>query len=196
MNAFTWDFCSTGHYHHIFSKTSMGLINDLFLRRPETIRSNHPIYSYAIYGPDAPELARFDCNTCWGEGSLTWKLGSRKDVRTITYGLPKLYNSLFRANPVVHAVEEKYLVPYRYFKEFTGTANFGNGPRQCATRMYVRRLNPEALNDWTMLSEQLRAQPDTIHDDRIPIMAYWCHKVMEIGSELLTKDVYALAENK
>ncbi|MFH1912646.1 MAG: AMP-binding protein [Pseudomonadota bacterium] len=196
MNAFTWDFCTTGRYHHVFSKTSVGLINDLFLRRQGTVRSEHPIYSYAIFGPNAAEIARFDCGTCWGEGSLTWKLGTRKDVRTLTYGLPKLYNSLFRANPVVHAAEEKHQVPYRYFKKFEGTVDYGSGPKRYATSMYVRRLEPEALNNWTKLSSRLCALPDTVYDEDVPIMAYWCHKVMELSSELLGEDAYALAEKK
>lgn len=193
MNAFTWNFCGTGRYHFKNTKTEMGLINELFLRHTGTIRSEHPIYSYGIWGPEANDIAQFNSDSCWGKDSLTWKLGERKDVRTLTYGLPTLYNSLFRANPVVHAAEEKYLVPYRYFKEFSGTVDFGRGQQEYTTKMFVRQLEPEVNNDWTLLSEKLTALPETVYDEEISVMGYWSHEVMKYSCELLDKDVYALA---
>lgn len=192
MNAFTWHFCSTGTYHYQNTKTEMGLINELFVRRPDTIRSEHPIYSYGIWGPNAEEIARFDSDSCWGKGSLTWKLGERKDVRALTYGLPLMNDSLFRANPVVHAVEEAFEVPYRYFKEFKGTADFGRGPEKCSTRMFVRQLEPEVENHWGLLSDQLKALPESVYDTTIPIMGYWCHEIVTLGSEILEKDIMGL----
>ncbi|BDQ33006.1 hypothetical protein JCM14722_05480 [Pseudodesulfovibrio portus] len=196
MNAFTWQFCSTGSYHHTRTKSEMGLINELFLRRPGVIRSEHPIYSYGVWGPQAEDIAQFDCGTCWGKGSLTWKLGERKDVRALTYGLPLRIDSLFRANPVVHALEEQFRVPYRYFKEFKGTVDFGRGPEKYATRMYVRQLEPEIRNDWYVLSEQLKNLPDSVYDTSIPVMAYWCHEIMTLGKTVLEEDLMALTDQR
>jgi aminoglycoside N3'-acetyltransferase len=191
MNTFTWKFCSGDNYHSLNSRCEVGLINDLFRRRNGVVRSNHPIYSYAFLGPDAEDLALQNCQTCWGEGSVTLRLLRRDDVHVVTYGLLPLSGSLLRANPSLHALEERFKVPYRYFKTFKGMVDFGSGYHPYLTKMYVRPLNTPFENTWRPLSEILEARKLAVYNQTDRIYSYMNNDLFHIGIELLSENINA-----
>lgn len=195
MNTFTWRFCRGEPYDSRRTACEVGLVNELFRRRPDVVRSHHPIYSYAVLGPDRDELAAHPGPTCWGEGSVTLRLLEREDVTVVTYGLPPLPghgDSLLRANPTIHALEQMFRVPYRYFKTFTGLADFTGAPQPYATSMYVRYLDRPVDNSWLPIYRLMlsRGLGHACPEERL--FVYDNAAVREIGRELLDENPLAL----
>jgi len=56
----------------------------------------------------------------------------------------------------LHRYEEEAAVPYRAFKTFAGTADWGDGPEAVAATMLVRRQDVGAVNDFTAVEQALR----------------------------------------
>jgi len=189
MNSFTWKFCQGEPYHFLYSSCEVGLLNEIFHRRKDTIRGNHPIYSYCAYGPEALELVHHECDTCWGKNSVTYQLLMRNDVRTFTYGLPPLRGSLLRANPAMHTLEEMNQVSYRFFKEFRGYVNFGKAYKEYTTKMYVRHLNSPVDSSWVPLDNILRNKKNVIYDVDEKFISYMNNDVFIIGNELISNDL-------
>lgn len=195
MNTFTWRFCKGENYHHYYSRCEVGLLNDLFRRRKGVIRVPHPIYSYAVLGPDAEDIARHECETCWGQGSATRRLLETPDVHVTTFGLIEHKGSQLRANPALHALEEMFRVPYRYFKTFRGQANFGEGFQPYSTRMYVRPLDVTVYTTWRPLAEMLADRGLNYSDKVNRLYSYMNRELYTLGQELLSRDNTLLVKN-
>lgn len=195
MNAFTWDFCSGKSYHHRRSQCRVGLINELFRLHPGVARTPDPIYSYAVYGPEAAAAPTAPGATTWGEDSMTWWLLEDRRTRVVTYGLPPLRGSLLQANPALHALEERFAVPYRYFKTFKGMADFGRGYEPHAVRMFVRSLDPDARNDWRCIADALEGRGLVTHDETERLYAYDNCDILRVGLEILSENRLALLQN-
>ncbi|MHC1791139.1 AMP-binding protein [Solidesulfovibrio sp.] len=192
MNSFSWKFCGGAPYHYRHTPGEVGIINEVFRQRPEVVRGPHPIYAYLGCGPDAAAWVAHAGDTCWGEGSATWRLLTRPGVRAMTFGLPDLEGSPLRANPALHAVEQAMQAPYRFFKEFAGLADFGAGMAPYATRMYVRELDPPLINTWLPIWRRLVRDPDTVAIKDVALIAYRNAAILEIESALLAQDPYAV----
>jgi aminoglycoside N3'-acetyltransferase len=55
-----------------------------------------------------------------------------------------------------HYYEELVGVPYRYYKVFSGLADFGDGFKETQCRMFVRNLDIEAKNDFSTAEFELK----------------------------------------
>lgn len=196
LNTFTWKFCKGESYHHWYSRCEVGLLNELFRKRKNVIRVNHPIYSYAILGPDSDALARHECETCWGDGSVTKRLLEDPHVHVTTFGLDELRGSLLRANPGFHALEEMFQVPYRYFKPFKGQVNFGNGFDAYSTMMYVRPLQVTVRTSWRIIAGIMADRRLSNIDKENIVYSYMNKDLMNVGSEVLSEDNALLLEDR
>ena len=94
------------------TKPCVGLLPDLFRRRPGVIRTLHPTHSLCMYGKGAEEFAagqeRFDTpcapGSCYGELE-------RRDAQVMMIGVT------FACNTSVHCIEEVARVPNRLSRE-------------------------------------------------------------------------------
>lgn len=142
FQTFNWDFCRGVPYHWRKTPSQTGLMSELFRRLDGVRRSPHPIYSVCALGDKAEAVCRHDGETCWGEGTPFAEL-LRANARIINVGREFPWGIL-----LLHCFEELRRVPYRYFKSFPGLADFGDGPREYATRMYVRDLEKNYGYHW------------------------------------------------
>ena len=94
------------------SKTCVGILTELFRKRPEVHRSLHPTHSVAALGEDAEQFVAGDENmdTPCGKGSSLWKLKQRK-------GKILLIGVDLRSNTFIHGIEEWMGVPGRLTDE-------------------------------------------------------------------------------
>ncbi len=184
---FTFEFCRTGRYHHRHSHCEIGLTNEIFRLRPDVIRGNHPMYSYLAAGPLSEDIVRHEGPTCWGEGSTIDRLLRRKDVTVVSFGLP-----LVAHNMTPLAMLEKHRVPYRYFKQFSGTADFGEGVQPYATAMYVRPLDGSVINDWSPLREIFQSRDLYRGSEKLEIFSYMNHDLAAVCDEVLQTESTAL----
>lgn len=134
MTTMSLSFCGSGWFHHQETPSEGGALSQHFLKQEGSIRSHCPLNSYAMRGPDADQLQDLgDLDSCWSEHSIFGEMYRRK-TRLIGLGEP-----LSEIGSLFHFAEEIATVPYRYYKTFSGTADFGNGAVPVSRKMYVRR---------------------------------------------------------
>jgi aminoglycoside N3'-acetyltransferase len=151
LPAFTFSFCGTGSFDAA-GKSETGMFADWLLADAEdAVRTRHPIYSFAVRGLRAAEIASCPSTTTFGDDS-PFGLFEREDASIVMLGCGWEYCTQ------IHRYEELARVPYRYFKTFRGDADYGDGPRPVAAEMFVRDLEIDAVVDLTGTELALREQ--------------------------------------
>lgn len=134
---FTWDFCRGKGFDVCRTLGEVGSLNNwILLNRQDFLRTRHPMYSFMVWGEDAPLLAALDNTDAWGQDSPFAYLHHHG-------GKMLLFNvSLQRGFTFLHYVEESVKVPYRYMKSFCGKYKDGRGRDfERIYTMYVRDLD-------------------------------------------------------
>jgi FkbH-like protein len=152
LPAFTFSFCGGKPFSARHSKSETGVLAD-WLREhmPEALRTPHPIYSFAVLGPRAAEIAACACTTTFGDDS-PFGLFERAGATDVMLGCGWIYNTQF------HRYEELARVPYRHIKVFEGSADFGAGAKPTQAAMWVRHLAANPINDFSPAFDRLRAE--------------------------------------
>lgn len=150
MPTFNFDFCHGRTYSYRDTASQVGMLTNRLRLRPGVVRSPHPIYSFAALGPQAQDICRHDGPTVWGAGTA-FESFLDLDAVYMMLGVP-----WERACTQFHRAEELLGVPYRYWKEFSGEADFGRGARPYSTRMYVRKREPPNRIDFSPIVRVMR----------------------------------------
>ncbi len=154
LPAFTFSFCGGKPFHHLESRSEVGVLADWLLGGlTGARRTPHPIYSFVVAGPLTDSLMACKGTTTFGDDSV-FELFERENAELVMLGCGWVYATQF------HRYEEKAGVPYRYFKDFAGRADFGDGhgPREVRSRMFVRDLAIDPANDFTPAESLLRSR--------------------------------------
>lgn len=134
---FNFDFCIGKSFDTLSTpSTAMGAFSEFVRCFEGAIRSKHPMQSLAAIGPNAAEICSSDTLSSFSkDGPFSKLLGLN------AYGL--LLGAPMQSFSMVHLVEEKHKVPYRYYKSFTG--EYGASKEIKTYQMYVRDTisNPE-----------------------------------------------------
>jgi aminoglycoside N3'-acetyltransferase len=150
LPAFTFSFCQAGFFSAKHSPSETGKLADVLLQNsPRAQRTPHPIYSFAVIGPRTPEIMACRSTTTFGNDS-PFGLFERENATIAMLGCTWAYNTQ------IHRYEELAAVPYRYPKVFCGTADFGAGPRSVKAAMWVRDLEANPINDFSLAERNLR----------------------------------------
>jgi aminoglycoside 3-N-acetyltransferase len=133
---FNFGFCSGKPFSLKTTKSQTGALTIYAMSLPDAIRTNHPIYSFAVIGKHAKEFAEIDNRSAYGEDSIFGEL-RRYNGKIMIIDLS--YN---QSMTFFHHVEEMEKVDYRYQKEFTGQYIDKNGNSSVRTyTMFVRDLD-------------------------------------------------------
>ncbi len=135
---FNWDFCKGKTFDIRKSPSQTGSIGKVALKRDDFIRTRHPIYSFAVWGSGAEELAAMDNRSSFGADSpFSWC--REHDTKNVFIDVECQHSYTF-----VHYVEEMIGVPYRYLKNFTAGYIDENGNESIRTYcMHVRDLKAD-----------------------------------------------------
>lgn len=152
LPAFTFTFCTTGQFQLRDSRSETGIFSDWVLEHlPDALRTSHPIYSFAVIGPKAEMIAECPSATTFGDDS-PFGLFERENARLVMLGCS--WDSCTQ----IHRYEELARVPYRYFKEFTGTSESQLGCSEVSARMFVRDLELDPQVATSHIMPQLRKE--------------------------------------
>jgi aminoglycoside 3-N-acetyltransferase len=113
---FNWDFCRSAQYCHETTPSQCGIFSNFVLFHDESIRSLHPIYSFAAIGDRAAQLMENVSQSSFGAGSVFEKL-HKHNAQILFIGVD------FGLCTFVHYLEQLHQVPYRSLKVFSGTIN-------------------------------------------------------------------------
>lgn len=150
LPAFTFNFCSGAAYEAARTPSAVGVLADWVRESiPAAQRTRCPIYSFVVVGPQAEQLVALQAETVWGRGSL-FELAEEQNARIVMLGCS------WKSCTQFHRYEEIAAVPYRYHKNFTGQADFGDGMKETVARMYVRDLDLQPRNDFNTAITRLR----------------------------------------
>ena len=133
--------------------SEMGALTEAGRVHPEAVRTGHPLYSFAAIGAQS---ARFrDVNNVSGYAQDS-PFGILRDMNgTIAVLDLDDQNSM----TFYHHVEERKRVPYRYFKEFTGTYTGLDGiPTQRTCTLFVRDIDRGVATDVNTAGEMMWAR--------------------------------------
>ena len=125
-----------------------GMVNERLRQMPGTRRTASAFFSFAAYGPEADDVLALRPEDAWGDGSVFAWIEER-DAQLVVLGVPWAMCSF------LHRAEWLTRVPYRYQKPFSGVCRRAGAEEQLAERLFVRSLDPLALNTWPSLNELL-----------------------------------------
>jgi|SRR5271157_1083942 len=117
----------------------MGVFPEYVRSQPGARRTPHPMQSLAAVGALAADLAGRDTTSAFDPGSAFDRM-VELNFKLLLLGADVRFTSL------IHYVEQRMQVPYRYWKEFTGEVRLAGRPAQVRTyRMFARdlALDPE-----------------------------------------------------
>jgi aminoglycoside N3'-acetyltransferase len=150
LPAFTFSFCRDGFFSEKHSLSETGKLADVLLQNaPRAQRTPHPIYSFAVIGPRSSELMACPSTTTFGNDS-PFGLFEREQATIAMLGCTWAFNTQ------IHRYEELAAVPYRYPKVFVGNADFGAGTHPAKATMWVRDLDANPINDFSLAERNLR----------------------------------------
>ena len=134
MPTFTYSFCKGQIYDKQHSRSTMGLLTEYYRHCKGVVRTDDPIFSFAIGGANVSEYLE-RTPTCFSKGCVYDKLW-RNGGKIILFGLEHLGYTF------THYLEEQIGVSYRYFKRFSGVMIDENGVKtQQEIDYYVRYLD-------------------------------------------------------
>lgn len=141
---FTWDF-NHGLVFDIRNTPGRvgSLPNWILEHRKDFIRTQHPMYSFMVWGKDAKLLSQMNNIDCWGEYSPFGYM-NRNNAKALFFNV-----SIQRGFTFMHYVETALQVPYRYYKNFKGEyIDLDGNKSQRNYVMYVRdlKINMEEFN--------------------------------------------------
>jgi len=149
MPAFNWDYCTSRIFDPATAPSQVGVLTEEFRKHPDTLRSLTPPWcTFTAAGKKAKEIVQIAGTSSFGSDSIIQYL---YDVNAKYVLLGCLYND---AVVHVHWLEEKFEVPYRYWKQFIGKIKLHGELMHNVSYMYARRLDVNTDIDSHHLTEK------------------------------------------
>ena len=140
IRVWNWDFCHGTPFSIKETPSRVGALGNVALARGDFKRTQHPLYSYMVWGKHQEELCAMQNTNAWGADS-TFAFVSRNRGKQLCLGATMLNSFTYN-----HYVEEHVGVIYRYSKDFTGTYIDGSGNESVRTyQMFVRNLDMDVV---------------------------------------------------
>jgi aminoglycoside 3-N-acetyltransferase len=148
---FTYSATKGEVYNVEETKSDVGLLTEIFRKRPGVIRTLNPVFSVAVTGAGAKAFADAAIDDSFGENT-SFGLLYQLNAWIITLGC-----SLDRVT-FIHYVDQMAKVDYRYFKTFPATIVNGSEMIQEDFRYLVRDLNRKTSVQLDDLRNRLRTE--------------------------------------
>jgi len=192
LPTFTFSFCANSRYSYRTSPSETGLLGQWALGMTGFRRTYHPIYSFAVSGPLTSRLLSLESSTTFSEDSV-FGFCDEINARVIMLGCGWEYCTQF------HRCEEYNQVPYRYYKDFNGQGDLGDGRgnRDIRARMFVRDLDLDPVNEWSPLIAGIGRSASM---RRVPLWSGWvesvrCADIVSYGNQLLKDDPWTFVKD-
>lgn len=136
---FNFDFCKGLPFNKEDTPSkNMGVFSEFVRSHPQAKRSKHPMQSIAVIGEKTDFIIENDTESSFSPDGPFDRLKSL-NAKILLLGAD------FNSVSMIHWVEEKYEVPYRYWKTFEGTYIDKNISSEKSYKMYVRSMETNPL---------------------------------------------------
>jgi len=169
-----------------------GVISEVFRRDYAEVRTLSAFFSFAALGPAAKQVSELMPEDAWGDGSI-YHWMEQQNARFILLGTDSTHCSY------LHRVEWllRDIIAYRYVKAFEGTLRRSGKEMLCREQLFVRSLEPEARNDFTVLKETLAASGMVSTDVQgVPLAFYDAEQVLSSVLPVMKNDPLLAVINK
>lgn len=125
---FNFDFCDGVGFDYWNTPSRMGEFTECARRRKGSVRTGHPVYSFAVLGARAEEFSHVDNQSGYGSDSpfaLLMEMGGKIGILDLQENDSMTF---------YHFVEESIGVDYRYLKSFT--ANYTDRDGKTSLKAY------------------------------------------------------------
>ena len=190
---FNFGFCrgETFDIDHTRSD-KMGVFSEYIRNHPEAIRSKHPMQSIAALGGFSADICEPDTYSCFAVNGPISKMIDAK-AKLVLIG------ASFQAASLIHFVEERLNVPYRYFKKFSGLY-VNEKARVHETREYSMFVRDSAANPILKLEilENEMASRGLLHTVKLgggKAVSCTFEDFITVATEMITNNPYCLLEN-
>ena len=168
---FSWDFCRNHEFDYRKTKSQVGALgNYLLCNDAEFSRTQHPIYSFLVWGKDTDLLCSLKNIDGWSEDSPFGYMhthNTKMIMLDVTDG---------KCNTFEHYVEKKLDVPWRYNKIFEGYYIDENGLKDIRQySMFVRDLSIKSTQETDESLYTDNGLMNMVYMDQIPI------RMIELG---------------
>ncbi len=150
VRAFTWDFCEKKPFDILHSVSQVGALGNVAMKRRDFKRTQHPMYSWMVWGKYQEYLCNLSNICAFGEGT-PFDFLCKNNAKMVRIGNTREWGLTQR-----HHAEKLAEVPYRFEKEFEGEYIDCNGNKSTKTySMYVRQLDMQVeLNDFSVIEQE------------------------------------------
>lgn len=148
LPTFSYSFTKGEDFDVQKTPSDVGSITEYFWHQPNVKRSLHPIFSIAAKGKHTEEFVNSTLEDCFGDKSTFHQL-IEKNAWIACLGCS------FDRITLVHYVEQKLGVDYRYMKKFSGKIYDDTDVKEITTQYYVRDIARETQVDLSTLKEHL-----------------------------------------
>lgn len=180
IRTFSWDFCHGVPFDILHSPSRAGALGDVALKREDFKRTQHPIYSWMVWGKYQKELCGMTNRSSFGPGTPFAFLDEKRGKQVV------LGNLTTTAATQLHHCEALAEVPYRHDKIFEGEYTDAEG--NCSVRkysMHVRPLNLNVSNDVTYAKEfgdmlkEKGIYRCKMYDDKVECSTFLLHEMTD-----------------
>ena len=133
LPTFARAFTRKGTFDRANTPSEMGLLTEFFRKLPGVRHMLHPYHRFSALGARADELAACDCRSSFGPGSplhVMHRLGGKVLLFSVDWEVCTFF----------HYVEEQFEVPYRFYKDISGTVVGDEGPLEETWLEYAGNL--------------------------------------------------------
>jgi aminoglycoside 3-N-acetyltransferase len=178
--------------HTPAEELNAGTFPEYIRQRPEAKRSPHPLQSVAAVGAWADDLSGRDTSSAFDPGSAFDRM-LELDFTLVLLG------ASVDAISMLHYVEQRLQVPYRFWKKFTGEVTLPGRPPEVRTyRMYARyrKLNPQL--DYSPIQAELerRGGWSSTPLNYGTVAACRARDFVAVAEELIRRDPWVLVKNR
>ncbi len=175
-------------YHHESSPSETGTLTEFLRRLDGSVRSIHPVFSYAALGPLSEEICANTSGHSYGWNSPPQRLVDR-DALVLCLGRSPHRGSFF-----IHFAEVVAAVPYRYTKQLPIPV-FVNGEEQKQNYFhFVKYADSDIEWDTNRLVERLECQGLLRYEPlgETGVWTYRAKDIVETTVKLLMRNTYGL----
>ena len=146
--SFTYSACEKKVFNVLNTKSVLGKFSEDFRKKTKVNRTEHPIFSFLVYGKKFNYFKKSKIDTCFGKDSLFDRF-KKINGKIICMGCS------FNRVTFIHHVEEFFNVNYRYKKKFDSKIKIKNKIISRKIEYFVRKLNQRSSLNLQYLYKKL-----------------------------------------
>ncbi|MDD4975383.1 MAG: AAC(3) family N-acetyltransferase [Bacteriovorax sp.] len=172
--------------------STTGVISECFRKRPGVRRSLSAFFSFAIIGPASEDVFNLRSEHAWGKNSV-YEWMENNDACFLMLGTHPTHCSY------LHRLEllAKERINYRFDKTFSGKIIREGSSFDIQETLYVRKLDPPVVNDFTVLLPHLyEAGMQKITINGVSLASYHTKDLLKTILPIMLEDPFFTVKNR